>query len=226
VRRRSVVLGYSGEALNAFERDFFPAAEPRGFILPAQLQSPDQFRELVAALRECVGRNDAPVLIDQEGGRVAWLRPPHWPLYPSAARFASLPDPLAERAAHLAARLIAADQAGLGITVDCMPVLDLPGCGADPVTGLMEANLARLARAVCEGLLHGGAVLPVIKHIPGHGRTRVDSHHPCPQGEAKYQEPSRTHFAPFRALATMPWAMTAHIVFAAIDPRLRSKAAW
>jgi hypothetical protein len=107
-------LGYSGEALNAFERDFFPAAEPRGFILPAQLQSPDQFRELVAALRECVGRNDAPVLIDQEGGRVARLRPPHWPLYPSAARFASLPDPLAERAAHLAARLIAADQAGLG----------------------------------------------------------------------------------------------------------------
>jgi beta-N-acetylhexosaminidase len=224
---RAVVLGYFGEALNAFERDFFPAAEPLGFILfRRNCSSPDQFRELVAASRECVGRNHAPVLIDQEGGRVARLRPPHWPLYPSAARFASLPDPLAERAARLAARLIAADQAGLGITVDCMPVLDLPVCGADPVTGLMEANRTG-SRASPEpsvtGLLDGGAVLPVIKHIPGHGRTRVDSHHPCPQGEAEYQEPSRTHFAPFRALATMPWAMTAHILYAAIDPRLPAK---
>jgi beta-N-acetylhexosaminidase len=219
---RAVIFGCSGESLSAFERDFFLAADPVGFILfRRNCSSPDQVSELVASLRGCIGRDDAPVLIDQEGGRVARLRPPHWRLYPSAARLASLPDPLAERAAHIAARLIAGDLRRVGITVDCSPVLDLPVEGADPVIGdraygRNPERVARLARAVCEGLLEG-AVLPVIKHIPGHGRARVDSHASCPLVETGHDALSRTDFAPFRALAAMPWAMTAHIVYASLD---------
>lgn len=219
---RAVIFGCSGESLSAFERDFFLAADPVGFILfRRNCSSPDQVSELVASLRGCIGRDDAPVLIDQEGGRVARLRPPHWRLYPSAARLASLPDPMAERAVHIAARLIADDLGRLGITIDCLPVLDLPVEGADPVIGdraygRNPERVARLARAVCEGLLEG-AVLPVIKHIPGHGRARVDSHDSCPLVETGHDELSHTDFAPFRALAAMPWAMTAHIVYAALD---------
>jgi beta-N-acetylhexosaminidase len=220
---RAVVLGCAGESLRAFERDFFAAADPVGFILfRRNCRSPEQVRELVGGLREIVGRADAPLLIDQEGGRVARLRPPHWRLYPSAARLASLPDPSAEKAARLTARLIADDLGQMGITVDCLPVLDLTVAGADPVIGDRAYGsdpdrVACLARAVCEGLLEGG-VLPVVKHIPGHGRAQVDSHYACPSVETGYQELSRTDFAPFRALASMPWAMTAHIVYGAIDP--------
>jgi beta-N-acetylhexosaminidase len=222
---RAVVLGCAGETLSAFERDFFAAADPVGFILfRRNCRSPEQVRELVAALRGCVGRDDAPLLIDQEGGRVARLRPPHWRLYPSAARIALLPGRSAERAARLTARLIADDLAQMNITVDCAPVLDLPVAGADPVIGdraygSKPDRVACLGRAVCEGLL-GGGVLPVIKHIPGHGRARVDSHHACPMVESDYQELSRSDFAPFRALAAMPWAMTAHIIYRAIDPAI------
>jgi beta-N-acetylhexosaminidase len=221
----AIVLGCSGESLNSFERDLFAAANPVGFILfRRNCGSPDQVRELVVSLRECVGRGDTPVLIDQEGGRVARLRPPHWRLYPSAARLASLPDPTAELAVRLAARLIADDLARLGITVDCFPVLDLVISGADPVIGdraysADPERVVRFARGACEGMLEGG-VLPVIKHIPGHGRARVDSHHACPSVETPYQELSRTDFAPFRALAGMPWAMTAHIVYTAVDQAL------
>jgi beta-N-acetylhexosaminidase len=219
----SVVLGCSGERLTAFERGIFTAADPVGFILfRRNCNSPEQLRDLVASLRGCVGRDDAPVLIDQEGGRVARLRPPHWRLYPSAARLASLPDPLAETAARLGARLIADDLARLGITVDCMPVLDLPAPGADPVIGDRAygsdpERATRLAGVVCAGLLDG-AVLPVVKHMPGHGRAGVDSHYACPSVEASCKELARTDFAPFRALAAMPWAMTAHIIYAAVDP--------
>jgi beta-N-acetylhexosaminidase len=177
---------------------------------------------LVEALRGSIGRPAAPVLIDQEGGRVARLRPPHWRSYPAAARIAALPDPVAADAARFGARLIADDLARLGITVACLPVLDLPSAAADPVIGdraygAEPDRVARLGRAVCEGLLAGG-VLPVLKHIPGHGRARVDSHYACPVVESGHQELSRTDFAPFRALAAMPWAMTAHIVYRAIDP--------
>lgn len=219
---RAVVLGCSGERLSVFERDFFAAADPAGFILfRRNCRSPQQVAELVGALRECVGRSDAPVLIDQEGGRVARLRPPHWRAYPSAARVASLPDPLAESAARLVARLIADDLGRLGITVDCLPVLDLPVAGADPVIGDRAygndpQRVADLGKAVCEALLEGG-VLPVIKHIPGHGRARVDSHEACPLVETGLEELSRSDFAPFRRLAGMPWAMTAHIVYTAVD---------
>ena len=203
----AIVLGCAGESLSPFERSFFAAANPVGFILfRRNSSSPQQIRELVASLRECVGRDDAPVLIDQEGGRVARLRPPHWRLYPSAAR------------------LIADDLARLGITVDCFPVVDLVVSGADAVIGdraygTDPERVTRLGRSVCDGLLEG-AVLPVIKHIPGHGRARVDSHYACPLVETPYEELVQTDFAPFRALAGMPWAMTAHIVYAAVDPAL------
>ncbi|MBV8505124.1 MAG: beta-N-acetylhexosaminidase [Alphaproteobacteria bacterium] len=219
----ALILGCSGERLSASERDFFAAANPVGFILfRRNCSSPDQVHDLVGSLRGCIGRPDAPVLIDQEGGRVARLRPPHWRHYPSAASLASLPDPSAAMAARLGARLIADDLAGLGITVDCLPVLDIPTVGADPVIGdraygSNPARVARLAGAVCAGLLDG-AVLPVVKHIPGHGRARVDSHHSCPLVETNYEELANTDFAPFRVLAAMPWAMTAHIVYSAIDP--------
>jgi len=219
---RAVILGCSGEQLSADEARFFGAADPVGFILfRRNCRSPDQVRELVAALRGAIGRRDAPILIDQEGGRVVRLRPPSWRLYPSAARLGSLPDPAAEVAVRLGARLIADDLRDLGITVDCLPVLDIPIAGAHPVIGdraygTEPGRVTKLARAACHGLLDGG-VLPVIKHIPGHGRARVDSHHVCPVVETETDELSRTDFAPFRALAAMPWAMSAHIVYRAID---------
>lgn len=219
---RAVILGCAGEQLSADESRFFGAADPVGFILfRRNCRSPDQVGELVAALRGVIGRSDAPILIDQEGGRVARLRPPAWRLYPSAACLGSLPDPQAEIAARLGARLIADDLEPLGITVDCLPVLDIPVAGADPVIGdraygTEPGRVTKLARAACHGLLEGG-VLPVIKHIPGHGRARVDSHHACPVVETETDELSRTDFVPFHALAAMPWAMSAHIVYRAID---------
>jgi beta-N-acetylhexosaminidase len=230
----AVVLGCAGEQLTPEESRFFAATDPLGFVLfRRNCRTRDQVRRLVAELRGCVGREDAPVLIDQEGGRVARLRPPEWRTYPAAARIASLPDPLAAEAACLGGRLIADDLAELGITVDCAPVLDLPTPGADPVIGdrafgTEPVRVAALGRAVCDGLLAGG-VLPVIKHIPGHGRARVDSHRACPRVEAERAVLAQSDFAPFAALAAMrwamppampwamPWAMTAHIVFAAID---------
>jgi beta-N-acetylhexosaminidase len=181
----------------------------------------DQLRALVADLRTSVGREDAPVLVDQEGGRVARLQPPEWRRYPAAGQIAALPDPLAEEAARLGARLIADDLGEIGISIDCAPVLDLPVREADPVIGDRAfgddpARVGRLGRAFCEGLLAGG-VLPVIKHIPGHGRARVDSHRACPLVEADRAILAHSDFAPFHALSAMPWAMTAHIVYAAID---------
>ena len=153
---------------------------------------------------------------------MARLGPPHWRRYPSAARLGSLLEPQAAAAARLGARLIADDLQQLGITVNCLPVLDLPIQDADPVIGdraygTEPGRVACLGQAACEGLLEGG-VLPVIKHIPGHGRARVDSHFTCPAVETGADELSHTDFAPFRALAGMPWAMTAHIVYMAIDP--------
>jgi beta-N-acetylhexosaminidase len=220
---RAAVFGCAGEELGARERRFFAEADPAGFILfRRNCRSPDQVRRLVQDLRGSIGRSDAPVLIDQEGGRVARLRPPHWRSYPPAGHIASLPDPVAADAGRLGARLIADDLALLGITVACLPVLDLPVAGADPVIGDRAYGsdpdrVARLGSAVCDGLIEGG-VLPVLKHIPGHGRAKVDSHYACPTADTERDELSRTDFAPFRALAMMPWAMTAHLVYRAIDP--------
>lgn len=217
---RAAVFGCAGPALSPAEREFFAGANPLGFCLFARnCQEPAQLRDLVAALRDCVGRSDAPILIDQEGGRVARLTPPHWRRIPAAARLAELPE--AEEAVRLAMRLTADDLASLGITVDAAPVLDLPVPGADAVIGdraygTDPGKVAALGRAACEGLLEGG-VLPIIKHIPGHGRATVDSHRDCPRVATGRDLLDGTDFAPFRALAAMPWAMTAHVIFTAID---------
>jgi beta-N-acetylhexosaminidase len=201
-------------------------ANPLGFILFARnCIDPAQVRALVADLRASVGRADAPVLIDQEGGRVARLRPPHWRKAPAAARFAELArtsEARAKQAAWLNARMLAADLADLGITVDCAPVLDVPQPGAhevigDRAVGDTAQRSAMLGRAWCEGLLAGG-VLPVIKHIPGHGRALADSHICLPVVTAERAELERVDFAPFHALRAMPWAMTAHVVFSVLDP--------
>jgi beta-N-acetylhexosaminidase len=220
---RAIVLGCAGERLSAEERQLFTAADPFGFVLfRRNCANPDQLRALVAEMHDAVGRADAPVLIDQEGGRVARLQPPHWRRYPAPARIGALPDPLAAEAASLGARLIADDLAALGITVDAVPVLDLPVSGADPVIGdraygTEPERVARLGGAVCESMLAGG-VLPIVKHIPGHGRAQVDSHRDLPRVDATRETLIAGDFAPFRALSAMPWAMTAHIVYTAIDP--------
>ncbi|MBV9825625.1 MAG: beta-N-acetylhexosaminidase [Alphaproteobacteria bacterium] len=221
-RPRAVILGCAGEELSPEEAQFFRQSDPLGFVLfKRNCVKRDQLRELVTALRRSVGRADAPVLIDQEGGRVARLQPPEWRKYPSAQQIAGLPDELAPEAARLMGRLIADDLAAAGITIDAAPVLDVPVREADPIIGDRAWGadpplVARLGRAFCNGLLAGG-VLPIIKHIPGHGRARVDSHMALPRVEAGNAILAHSDFAPFRALSAMPWAMTAHIVYSAID---------
>ena len=206
---RALVLGCAGERLSAEERWLFEQADPFGFVLfRRNCRDPDQLRALIGEMRDAVGRADAPVLIDQEGGRVARLQPPHWRRYPAPARIGTLPDPQAAEAAWLGARLIADDLAGLGITVNAVPVLDLPVSGADPVIGdraygSEPERVARLGRAVCEGMLAGG-VLPVIKHIPGHGRAQVDSHRDLPRVDSTREVLIASDFAPFRELSAMP----------------------
>ncbi len=218
----AAIFGLSGPVLTEAERQFFREADPAGFILfQRNCETPAQLRALIAALRDTVGRDDAPVLIDQEGGRVARLKPPHWPEYPAPAKIAALQGLRAREAAWLGARLIADDLALLGITVDCAPVIDLPVPGADPIIGdrawgTSPAAVAELGRAVCDGLMAGG-VLPVIKHIPGHGRGNVDSHRGLPVVATDRATLDSSDFAPFRALASIPWAMTAHILYTAID---------
>lgn len=225
-RPLSLVVGCSGPVLTDAERRFFRDADPLGFILfRPNCESPDQTRALVESLREAVGRADAPVLIDQEGGRVARLKAPHWWEAPSASLFARLAVrdlDAAGEAARLGARLLAHEMHASGITVDCAPVLDVPQPGADPIIGDRaygdEPSLvATLGRAACEGFLAGG-VLPTIKHIPGHGRAEADSHKELPVVRTDRTTLEAVDFAPFKALADMPWAMTAHVVYTALDP--------
>jgi beta-N-acetylhexosaminidase len=173
-----------------------------------------------------VGRADAPILIDQEGGRVQRLGPPHWRRYPPGRAYGTLAtnDPLVRReVARLGARLMAHDLTSLGINVDCLPVLDLPQKGAhdiigDRAYGETVEDIATLGRAAAEGLIAGG-VLPVIKHIPGHGRALADSHENLPVVDTGLAELAETDFAPFRVLSDMPMAMSAHVVYTALDPR-------
>ncbi|MBR0779134.1 beta-N-acetylhexosaminidase [Bradyrhizobium diazoefficiens] len=223
---RAFITGVSGTELTAVEREFIRAERPWGFILfKRNVATPAQVAALVAELRTVAGATDAPVLIDQEGGRVQRLGPPHWPVYPPGAIFAALYDidsGLGLTAARLSARLIAADLADLGITVDCLPLADVPVAGADAVIGnraygTEPGKVAAIARAVTEGLEQGG-VLPVLKHIPGHGRATADSHHKLPTVDTSRDELERTDFAAFKPLADLPMAMTAHVVFSAVDP--------
>lgn len=223
----AAIFGCAGPSLGEDERRFFGRVNPLGFILFARnIVDPAQVKALVAELRACVGRADAPVLIDQEGGRVQRLRPPHWRKAPPGAPFARLAesDPEAARQAlRLNYRLIGRELAELGIDVDCAPVLDVPIPGAhdvigDRAFGLTADRVADLGLQVVEGLLDEG-VLPVIKHIPGHGRSMVDSHHDLPVVEASLAELEAQDFPPFRALRHAPWAMTAHVVYTALDAK-------
>ena len=222
---RAFIVGVSGLVLTDDERAFMCAQQPWGFILfKRNIDTPAQVARLVGELRKAVDRPDAPVLIDQEGGRVQRLGPPHWPIYPPGSVFGALYDgdrAAGLEAARLSSRLIAADLADLGITVDCLPLADVPVAGADAVIGnraygTAPDKVAAIARAVTEGLDQGG-VLPVLKHIPGHGRATADSHAALPTVDTSAAELARTDFAAFIPLADLPMAMTAHVVFSAFD---------
>ncbi|MGH6932683.1 MAG: beta-N-acetylhexosaminidase [Dongiaceae bacterium] len=221
----AAILGCGGTVLTPDEASFFRAANPLGLILfQRNCESPDQIRRLVDDFRRAVGREDAPVLIDQEGGRVARLKPPRWRAAPAAERFGMLAsrDRLsATEAVRLNAQLLAAELSALGITINCAPVLDLRISGASAGIGdrafAEDAELVtELGRAACEGYLDGG-VLPVIKHMPGHGRALVDSHVGLPRIEVSLSELRRTDFVPFQRLRDMPWGISAHVVYADID---------
>ena len=224
--RSAAIYGCAGARLTAEEKAFFADARPWGFIVfRRNVDDPDQLRALTDELRETVDDAHAPILIDQEGGRVQRLGPPHWPKYPPGeAYLKATDDPLAARElVRLGARLMAHDLRGVGVTVDCLPVLDVPVPGAHDIIGDRAyardpALVAQLGRAAAEGLLAGG-VLPVIKHMPGHGRAFADSHHDLPVVHADLAHLDAWDFAPFRALSDMPLAMTAHVVFDAIDPK-------
>jgi beta-N-acetylhexosaminidase len=223
----AAILGCAGPTLSDTERAFFHDADPLGFILfQRNCQTPDQVRTLVEDLRESVERADAPVLIDQEGGRVARLKAPAWRAVPAAGRFGELARRgrgAALEAVRLNAELLARELADLGITVGCAPVLDLrlPGQNdavvGDRAFGDDPELVAELGRAACQGFLAGG-VLPVIKHVPGHGRATVDSHHALPRVDASLDELRRADFVPFRLLRDMPVAISAHVVYMAVDP--------
>jgi beta-N-acetylhexosaminidase len=225
--RSRAIYGCAGTTLSATERDFFRDVRPWGFILFARnISEPAQVRSLVQELRDTVGDGQAPVLIDQEGGRVARLKPPHWRERPPAARFGALyeTNPEAAReATYLNARLIAHDLSALGINVDCLPVLDVPVTGAHDIIGdrafaHSPATIIALGKAQIEGLTDGG-VLPVMKHIPGHGRAGSDSHLALPRVTATQAELSGSDFVTFRSLNLCPIAMTAHVVYESIDPQ-------
>jgi len=223
---RAFIAGIAGTVLTDRERAFFRESEPWGLILfKRNINTPDQVRRLTDSFRAAVARADAPVLVDQEGGRVQRLGPPLWPNFPPAARLGETYGRAPARgleAAKLGARLMAAEISALGITIDCMPVADLRlpeghGVIGDRAYGTEIETVARLARSAAEGLIAGG-VLPVVKHIPGHGRARADSHEALPVVETSRAELERTDFEPFRRLRDLPIAMTAHVVYAAIDP--------
>jgi beta-N-acetylhexosaminidase len=223
---RAFITGVSTTELTAEERGFIGATRPWGFILfKRNIDSPSQVATLVGELRAAIGNPEAPVLIDQEGGRVQRFGPPHWPVYPAGAVFGVLYDidsALGLTAARLSARLIADDLVALGVTVDCLPLADVPVAGADAVIGNRAygtdpGKVAAIARAVTEGLEQGG-ILPVLKHIPGHGRATADTHFRLPEVDTPRAELERTDFAAFQPLADLPMAMTAHVVFSALDP--------
>lgn len=222
---RAFISGLSGVAITHDESRFFREARPWGLILfRRNIDNPSQVEALTAHFRDILGWQ-APVLIDQEGGRVQRLGPPHWPNYPPGAAYARLygHDPASGlEAARLGGRLIGEDLAALGIDVDCIPVADVPVAGADAVIGdrafgTTPEQVGALAGAQAEGVMAAG-VLPVVKHLPGHGRATADSHLKLPVVDTDRATLEATDFAAFRTLSSLPLGMTAHVVFSAIDP--------
>ncbi|WP_292070776.1 beta-N-acetylhexosaminidase [Brevundimonas sp. UBA7534] len=231
----AAIYGCVGHRLTEAEKAFFAEVRPWGFILfRRNIDTPDQVRALTDEMRAVLGDRDAPILIDQEGGRVQRMGPPHWPKYPPADAYLKTANDLdaARETVRLGARLMAHDLREVGITIDCVPVLDTPVPGAhdiigDRAYGRDPQTVALLGRAAAEGLLAGG-VLPCIKHMPGHGRAFADTHKALPTVHADLETLDAWDFAPFKALSDMPIGMTAHIVFTAIDPKrpaTQSKAA-
>lgn len=225
--RLAAVFGCASTELSNDEREFFADANPLGFILfKRNCDTPAQVRTLVGDLRESVGREDAPILIDQEGGRVARLGPPHWRAAPAAARFGELANSdrgRALEAVYLSYRLIADELHALGISVVCAPVLDVArpettGAIGDRAFSADPHIVGALGLAACAGLLAGG-VLPVIKHMPGHGRPTVDSHVRLPEISAGRAELVRSDFVPFAMAAGMGWGMSAHVCYTALDDK-------
>lgn len=221
---RAFIIGLAGLEVSADERAFLKEARPWGLILfKRNVSSPKQVAGLIKSFRDCVGWV-APVLVDQEGGRVQRLGPPHWPSYPPGACYGALYDrepALGLAAARLAGHLIAADLLPLGIDVDCLPLADVPVQGANAVIGdraygTEPGNVAAIAGAIAAGLMAGG-VLPVLKHLPGHGRATADSHRTLPVVDTDRATLESTDFAAFKPLANLPLGMTAHVVFSAID---------
>jgi beta-N-acetylhexosaminidase len=224
----AAILGCAGAGLLPEERGFFRDVDPLGFILFARnVTDPEQLRRLTTDLRDAVGRADAPILIDQEGGRVARMKPPHWRAMPPAARFGDLARIDRARAAtavRINHQLLAGELRAVGIDVDCAPVLDLRRGETTAAIGdrAFSADpylVADLGRAAAEGLMAGG-VVPVIKHMPGHGRAVSDSHLEMPRIEADFDALAEADFVPFRKLNDLPWGITAHLLYRAIDPDL------
>jgi beta-N-acetylhexosaminidase len=224
---KAFICGCAGHQLQPEEVEFFAAAQPFGMILfRRNCRNPKQIGELAAAFRQAVGRDDAPVLVDQEGGRVQRLAPPEWPAYPPARSIGMLAeaDPAAgHRAAWLHGRLIAADLHEVGIDVDCAPVLDVATDGMSDAIGDRAFSagahlVAMLGRAVADGLLAGG-VLPVMKHMPGQGRATVDSHKALPVIDGELPALAVGDFVPFAELADLPIGMTSHVILKSVDSR-------
>lgn len=221
--RGAAIFGCEGLELGREEAAFFRDFDPCGFILFARnVDNPDQVLRLTSALRETVGR-DAPILVDQEGGRVQRLRAPHWREWTPPLDFVQAAGPHAARAMAIRYTLIAQELRAVGIDADCAPVGDLVTAETHPFLknrcyGSDPAEVSTLARAVADGILAGGC-LPVMKHMPGHGRSHLDTHLALPRVTASRAELAAQDFAPFRALNDLPMAMTGHLVFAAYDER-------
>jgi len=224
---RAFICGVAGPELDADERRFLRDRQPWGIILFARnIVAPDQVIALVGDIRAALGRSDAPILIDQEGGRVQRLRAPHWRDYPSAASLSEIfeQNPIdGIRAVALQSRLIASELNALGITISCLPVLDVATLQTHEVIasrtyGCDPGAVASLGLAAAGGLLAGGC-LPVIKHIPGHGRGSTDSHKELPRVDSSVVDLEGIDFAPFKALAHLPIAMTAHVLYTNLDKK-------
>jgi beta-N-acetylhexosaminidase len=222
---RAFISGIAGNTLSAPERAFLREANPWGLILFSRnVEDPEQVKRLCGSLRESLGR-EAPILVDQEGGRIQRLGPPHWPLYPAGASYAHIYDDSpdrARRAAYLGAYLMAADLIAVGIDVNCLPIADVPVAGASSVIGDRAygdsvEKVAAIAGSVAHGLLECG-VLPVLKHLPGHGRATADSHYDLPVVETDRSILVATDFAAFQPLKALPLGMTAHVIYTDIDP--------
>ncbi|WP_324749535.1 beta-N-acetylhexosaminidase [Sphingomonas sp. LY54] len=221
---QSAIYGFSGPRLTADERDFFRDANPAGYILfRRNVEDREQLRALTDELRALHGRDDVPVLIDQEGGRVARMQPPVWPAFPPGGRFADLyrvAPASAIEAMQANAQALAVMLREVGINVDCLPLLDVRQPGAhdiigDRALGSEPMQVAALGRATIEGLRAGG-VVGVVKHMPGHGRSMSDSHVELPVVNASAEE-LESDIEPFRTLANAPMGMTAHVVYTAWD---------